>query len=169
MSEIPRKGDLTQGPILRGLVLFSMPAPLSNLLQTLGGTINSIWVGQLLGADALAATANGNIVTFMSFAAVFGFSMATTVKVGQHFGARDPDAARRVFGTGIGFCMALSVAVSLAGLVGGTIGALWLSLSLRQLRGAGADLVALCQRWLAQGVGGLKQGSAQYASSWRGV
>lgn len=123
MSEIPiteadaapRKGDLTQGPILRTLVLFSMPALVSNLLQTLGGTINSIWVGQLLGADALAATANGNIVTFMSFAAVFGFSMATTVKVGQHFGARDLDAARRVFGTGIGFCMALSAAVSLLG------------------------------------------------------
>ena len=96
----PRKGDLTQGPVLRTLVLFSLPALVSNLLQTLGGTINSIWVGQSLGADALAATANGNIVTFMSFAAVFGFSMATTVRVGQYFGARDIDAARRVFGTG---------------------------------------------------------------------
>lgn len=110
-----RKGDLTQGPILRTLVLFSVPALVSNLLQTLGGTINSIWVGQLLGPDALAATANGNIVTFLSFAAVFGFSMATTVKVGQHFGARDIDAARRVFGTGLGFCIALSSAAALAG------------------------------------------------------
>lgn len=102
------KGDLTQGPILRTLVLFSIPALMSNLLQTLGGTINTIWVGQLLGEGALAATAVANIVVFVAFAAVFGFGMATTVKVGQSFGARDVDGMRRTFGTGTGFCVALS-------------------------------------------------------------
>jgi len=109
------QGDLTQGPILRTLVMFSIPALISNVLQTLGGTINSVWVGQLLGANALAATANGNIVTFLMFAAVFGFSMASTVRVGQHFGARDIDAARRIFGTGLGFCMALSAVTGVLG------------------------------------------------------
>ena len=112
-----RTGDLTQGPILRTLVMFSIPALITNLLQTLGGTINSIWVGQMLGSDALAATANGNIVTFLSFAGVFGFSMATTVKVGQYFGARNLDAARRIFGTGLGFCVALATALALIGWV----------------------------------------------------
>jgi len=104
------KGDLTQGPILRTLVLFSIPALMSNLLQTLGGTINTIWVGQLLGEGALAATAVANIVVFVAFAAVFGFGMATTVKVGQSFGGRDVDGMRRTFGTGTGFCVALSAA-----------------------------------------------------------
>ncbi|HWU01817.1 MAG TPA: MATE family efflux transporter, partial [Novosphingobium sp.] len=81
-------GDLTQGPILKTLMLFSIPTLISNMLQTLNGTVNSIWVGRLLGESALAATANANIVMFLMFATVFGFGMATTVRVGQRFGAR---------------------------------------------------------------------------------
>lgn len=115
-QELPTlKGDLTQGPILKTLLLFSLPMLLSNVLQTLNGSINAIWVGRLLGESALAATANANVVMFLMFAAIFGFGMATTVRVGQHFGARDLDAARRTFGSGAGFCCALSVLVGLAG------------------------------------------------------
>lgn len=113
--EFIRQGDLTQGPILRTLLLFSVPTLFSNVLQTLGGTINTIWVGQLLGEGALAATANANMIVFLAFAAVFGFGMATTVKVGQYFGARNVEAAKRSFGTGTGFCTAIAV-------IGGVLG-----------------------------------------------
>ncbi|WP_298197593.1 MATE family efflux transporter [Novosphingobium sp.] len=111
----PRRGDLTQGPILRTLLLFSIPTLISNLLQTLNGSINAMWVGRLIGESALAATANANVITFLLFSAVFGFGMATTVKVGQHFGARNVDAARRTFGAGTGFCTLVSLAVAIAG------------------------------------------------------
>lgn len=112
------KGDLTKGPILRTLLVFSVPLLISNVLQTLNGSVNAIWVGRLLGESALAATANANIVMFLVFAAVFGFGMATTVRVGQHFGARDLDAARRTFGTGLGFCIGISLATGVIGWFG---------------------------------------------------
>jgi putative MATE family efflux protein len=112
------KGDLTQGPILRTLLVFSIPMLISNVLQTLNGSVNAIWVGRLLGESALAATANANIIMFLLIALVFGFGMATTVRVGQHFGARDIDAARRTFGSGVGFCLVLSVLCGLAGWLG---------------------------------------------------
>lgn len=111
----PLRGDLTQGPILRTLLLFSVPTLISNLLQTLNGSINAMWVGRLIGESALAATANANVITFLLFSAVFGFGMATTVKVGQHFGARNVDGARRTFGSGTGFCTLVSAIVALAG------------------------------------------------------
>lgn len=110
-----RHRDLTRGPILRTLLVFSAPTLASNILQSLNGSINSVWVGQLLGESALAATANANVVMFLVFSAVFGFGMAATVKVGQAFGAGDADAARRTFGTAIGFCLGLSVLVAVAG------------------------------------------------------
>ena len=110
--------DLTQGPILKTLLLFSVPTLLSNVLQTLNSTVNSIWVGRLIGESALAATANANIVLFLLFAAVFGFGMATTVRVGQSFGARNIDAARQVFGTGLGLCLAISLTTSTLGWLG---------------------------------------------------
>lgn len=112
------KGDLTQGPILKTLLVFSIPMLISNVLQTLNGSVNAIWVGRLLGESALAATANANIIMFLLIALVFGFGMATTVRVGQHFGARDIDAARRTFGSGVGFCLMLSVVCGLAGWFG---------------------------------------------------
>ncbi|MEO6092542.1 MAG: MATE family efflux transporter [Novosphingobium sp.] len=109
------RGDLTQGPILKTLLLFSGPMLLSNVLQTINGSINAIWVGRLLGESALAATANANLVMFLLFAAVFGLGMATTVRVGQHFGARNIDAARTTFGTGLGFCMGLALVAAVSG------------------------------------------------------
>lgn len=118
-SEAPRhhplQGDLTQGPILRTLLMFSIPMLLSNVLQTIQGSINAVWVGRLLGETALAATANANMVMFLMFAVIFGFGMATTVQLGQRFGARDVDGARRALGSGVGFCFGLSLIVAIAG------------------------------------------------------
>lgn len=107
--------DLTSGPILATLVVFAAPTLLGNVLQTLNGTINAIWVGRMLGEGALAATANANIVMFLVFSAVFGFGMAATVRIGRAFGAGDIDAARRSIGTAIGFTMALSAVIAVTG------------------------------------------------------
>ncbi|EQB13473.1 MATE family efflux transporter [Novosphingobium lindaniclasticum] len=112
------QGDLTQGPILKTLMVFSIPMLISNVLQTLNGSVNAIWVGRLLGESALAATANANIVMFLLIALVFGFGMATTVRVGQHFGARQIEAARMTFGSGLGFCLLLSVLCAIGGWLG---------------------------------------------------
>ena len=108
----PVRGDLTQGPIMRTLVVFALPTLLGNVLQTLNGSINAVWIGRLIGESALAATANANIVMFLVFAAIIGFSMAATIKVGKSFGARDLDAARRTFGSAVGFCVLLSLAIA---------------------------------------------------------
>lgn len=111
----PRAGDLTQGPIVETLLLFSIPTLIANVLQTLNGSINAIWVGRLLGESALAATANANVMMFLLFAGVFGFGMATTVRVGQHFGGGDLDRARATFGTGVGFCTLLALVTGIGG------------------------------------------------------
>lgn len=113
----PMRGDLTEGPIMRTLLIFAVPTLLSNVLQSLNGTINSIWVGRLIGEEALAATANANIIMFLVASAAFGFGMAGTVKIGQRFGARDVDGARRTFGTAVGFSGLLMAAIALVGYV----------------------------------------------------
>ncbi|EAT10071.1 MATE efflux family protein [Sphingomonas sp. SKA58] len=114
----PDRKDLTQGAIGSTLLLFAMPTLASNILQSLNGSINAIWVGRFLGAQALAATANANIIMFLMFSVVFGFGMASTVVVAQSVGAKDIDAARRAFGTAVGFCSMLGLGVALAGWIG---------------------------------------------------
>ena len=109
--------DLTQGPISATLIAFAMPTLVSNVLQSLNGSINAIWAGRLLGESAIAATSSTNNILFLTFAAVFGFGMAATVLIGQSFGRRDVDAARRAFGAAVGMVTIASVFVAAAGWV----------------------------------------------------
>ena len=101
--------DLTAGPILRTLLVFALPTLGSNILQSLNGSINAIWVGQFLGKTGLAATSNANIIMFMMFALVFGFGMACSIMIGQSMGRRDIDGVRRGVGAGVGLFLLLGV------------------------------------------------------------
>jgi putative MATE family efflux protein len=109
------RGDLTQGPIGSTLLKFALPTLASSILQSLNGTINAIWVGRFLGEGALAATSNANMVMFLLTAFVFGFGMASTILVGQAWGRRDVDQARRVFGTASGSFLLVTVLIAIAG------------------------------------------------------
>lgn len=107
--------DLTSGPIASTLIAFALPTLAANVLQSLNGSINAIWVGRFLGEGALAATANANVIMFLIFASVFGIGMASTVLIGQAMGRHDVDTARRAFGTATGFSLILSVFAGAAG------------------------------------------------------
>ena len=119
---MPRTQDLTTGPIARTLIVFALPTLASNILQSLNGSVNSIWVGKFIGEGALAATSNANIIMFLMFGLVFGFGMAATILVGQSFGRHDTDGARRAFGSAIGLVLIGACIIGLVGwLTSGTI------------------------------------------------
>jgi putative MATE family efflux protein len=107
--------DLTEGPIARTLAVFALPVLGANVLQSLNGSVNAIWIGKLLGEAALTATSNANLVLFLLLGAVFGVSMAATILVGQAMGARDVARAKCVVGTGATFFLAVSAALAVAG------------------------------------------------------
>ena len=111
----PARGDLTKGPIGKTLLAFALPTLASSILQSLNGTINAIWVGRFLGEGALAATSNANMVMFLLTAFVFGFGMASTILVGQAWGRKDIDQARRVFGTAGGSFLLITIIVAAVG------------------------------------------------------
>lgn len=116
-SRPPGRRDLTTGPIGPALLLFALPTLGSNILQSLNGSINAIWVGHFLGEAALAATSNATIIMFLMFGAVFGFGMAATILVGQSFGRRDIDSARRAFGAALGLVVAAALVIATLGWV----------------------------------------------------
>jgi putative MATE family efflux protein len=107
--------DLTTGPITSTLLLFALPVLGSNVLQSLNGSINAVWVGRFLGETALAATSNANLVLFLLLGTMFGIGMAATILVAQSVGARDLAEAKRIVGTSATFFFAVSVAFALAG------------------------------------------------------
>jgi putative MATE family efflux protein len=139
---MPRPGqrDLTTGSIGATLLAFALPTLGSNILQSLNGSINTIWVGRYLGEGALAATSNANIIMFLMFGAVFGFGMAATVLVGQSVGRLDVEAARRAVGSAIGLVLGGSVVIAVLGYL--------FSPEILRLLATPGDAMALAQDYL---------------------
>src|SRR5437588_416730 len=108
---------LTEGSIPAVLFRFSLPILFANILQSLNGSVNSIWVGRYLGEAALTATSNANTVMFLLIGAAFGVALAATILIGQSIGANNLAETRRVVGTSASFFAAISVAMAVAGLL----------------------------------------------------
>ena len=109
------KFSLTEGSIPRALLAFSLPILFGNVLQSINGSVNAIWVGKYLGEASLAGVGNANVVMFLLFGLMFGFSMASTIMVAQCMGARNIAEAKRVVGTSAVFFLGLSLVMSLTG------------------------------------------------------
>ncbi len=106
---------LTEGAVGRTLFVFSLPILVSNVLQSLNGSVNSIWVGRYLGSAALTATSNANTIMFFLIGVVFGVGMAASILVGQSIGAGNVDQAKRVIGTSASFFILTAIGISVVG------------------------------------------------------
>ncbi|MDB5216044.1 MAG: family efflux transporter [Myxococcaceae bacterium] len=111
----PARPLLTEGHVGRTLIVFSLPILLTNVLQSLNGSVNSIWVGRYLGSAALTATSNANTIMFFLIGIVFGVAMAASILVGQSIGAQDVDQAKRVVGTSASFFILAALGISAVG------------------------------------------------------
>lgn len=119
--------SLTEGPIAKTLILFSLPILLGNVLQTLNGSINAVWIGKYLGEGALAATSNANIIMFFLISSIFGFAMAAVILIGQNLGAKKTHEAKKVVGTSTVFFLILSILVAAFGLLFSTTILTWMN------------------------------------------
>ena len=72
----PRPTDLTspatQRPLWKTFLFFLGPMILANILQGLSGTLNNVFVGQMLGTKALAAVAGLFPILFFFISLVIG-------------------------------------------------------------------------------------------------
>jgi putative MATE family efflux protein len=105
-------------PIWRSLIVFLIPLMLSNILQSASATLNSIYLGRLIDVHALAAAAGFFPIVFFMISFFIGIFSASTVLIGQAYGAADEERLKAVAGT----TLALSIG---GGLVIGGLGALF--------------------------------------------
>ena len=102
-------------PLWTTFLRFLAPLMLSNALQSLFGTVANVYLGQMIGVDALAAVSVFFPVMFFLFAFVMGLSTGATVLIGQAFGAGEHDKIRSVAGTTLAIGLLLSISVALIG------------------------------------------------------
>ena len=84
-----RSINMTEGSTLRLIGAFALPMLVGNLFQQFYNIADSIIVGKLLGADALAAVGATNYVTFLFFALCNGIGNGGGIVTSQFYGAGD--------------------------------------------------------------------------------
>ncbi|MFT3777326.1 MAG: MATE family efflux transporter [Ottowia sp.] len=104
----------TTRPLWRTYLAFLGPMVLANILQSLSGSVNAVYIGQMLGTTALGAVAGMFPVVFFFIALIIGVGAGASVLIGQAWGAREPRKAKAIAGT----------ALALGGLIGLTAAAL---------------------------------------------
>ena len=90
---------VTQQNLWKTFLVFLVPLIATNILQNLSGTINTVFVGQMLGVHAIAAVAVFFPILFCLMAFVIGLSAGATVLVGQAWGAQNLEKVRTVVGS----------------------------------------------------------------------
>lgn len=102
-------------PMWRLFLVFLIPLMLSNILQSASQTIASIYLGRLIGVDALAAASVVFPVIFLLVSFIIGLSSGSTVLIGQAYGAKDEHMMKRVAATTLTMSIALGLATALVG------------------------------------------------------
>ncbi|UST72531.1 MATE family efflux transporter [Pseudomonas siliginis] len=104
-------------PLWQTYLLFLAPMVLSNFLQSMSGTVNSIYIGQMLGTQALAAVSGMFPVVFFFIALVIGLGAGAGVLIGQAWGARETHMVKAIAGA----TLLLGVLIGLVAAVLGTV------------------------------------------------
>jgi putative MATE family efflux protein len=121
-SPAPRRGgdfgrDLTVGSIPRHLLAVSLPMLLGTLINSGYSIVNTIWVGKIVGAAAVGATAASFPVVFIFIGLASAATMATSILVSQYYGAKRLDMVERTVNTSFTVAILFGSLLTLSGVV----------------------------------------------------
>lgn len=114
--------DLTTGSPMRLILGFALPTLLGMLFQQLYNMMDTMIVGKLLGATALAAVGSTGSINFFVIGFCMGVCNGFAIPVAQRMGAGDYSQMRRYVANAAWLAIAFSVVLTVAtGLLCGTI------------------------------------------------
>ena len=111
--------DVTQGNIIKQLLIFFFPILFGSVLQQLYNTADAVIVGNFVGKEALAAVggSTGTIVNlFVGF--FVGIASGFAVIISQYFGAKNNKDVKTCVHTAISFSFWFGLAISIIGFFG---------------------------------------------------
>ncbi len=106
---------VAEAPLWRAFVRFLGPMVVGNVLQALSGTFNSVFVGQMLGTQALAAASAVFPIVFFFISLVIGVGAGGSVLIGQAWGAKETHRVKAIAGTSIMLGLAIGIVVAVFG------------------------------------------------------
>ena len=112
-----QKGLMTEGVIWKELLLFSVPLLLGNLFQQLYNAVDSVVVGNYIGAQALAAVGSSAPVINLLVSFFMGLSVGAGVIISSYFGARNMESLQDSIHTSLALTMTAGIFMTLFGII----------------------------------------------------
>ena len=115
MATTSRSADLTSGPMLQKIILFSLPLAASSILQLLFNAADVVVVGRFAGSTALAAVgSNGSLINLLVNLFV-GLSLGANVVAARCFGAQDEKGVQDTVHTAVTLGLVSGVLLAVVG------------------------------------------------------
>lgn len=108
---------MTEGNILKSIILYSIPLILGNFMQQLYNTFDSLIVGNYVGSSALAAVGAGGQISFFLVAFYLGASSGAGILISQYYGAKDDEKLHAVVHNMMGIGIVLGVVITVVGII----------------------------------------------------
>lgn len=106
---------MTEGPIVKKMLAFTLPLFIGNLFQQLYNTADALIVGRLLGSHALAAVSATGTLVFLIVSLFVGISAGAGVAISRYYGAKDHEKTQLAVHTNIAFGVIASIILTLVG------------------------------------------------------
>ena len=110
--------SMTEGNILKQILLFTFPLLLGNIFQQLYNTVDVIVVGRYVGKEALAAVGASSPIITMLVGFFTGLSTGASAVIAQFYGSGDVIKLRRAIHTSFFLTIILSVLFTIIGVLG---------------------------------------------------
>ncbi len=105
--------NLTEGPLMRTLLVFAFPIVLTNLVQQLYSMVDLIVIGQFVGSVGTVGVNTGGEVADLLSPVAMGFSTAGQIYIAQLVGAGEDGKIKRTVGTLLSFMLAAALVLGI--------------------------------------------------------
>lgn len=110
--------DLTKGSVAKGIIGFTIPLILGQLLQQLYNMADAWVIGNFADNTAFAAVSTSGSLIFLIVGFFNGIAIGGGVVISRYFGAGDEENVERAIHTNILFGIAASIMVTIVGVFG---------------------------------------------------
>ena len=110
--------DMTEGPVLTRILMFSIPLMFSSVLQILFNAADIVVVGKFVGDTALAAVGSNSALINLVTNLFIGLSIGANVIVARYFGGKQDENTSIAVHTSIALGFISGIILTLIGIIG---------------------------------------------------
>lgn len=110
-----KKVDMTQGSIMKRVLLFALPICVGNVLQQLYGTVDTLVIGNFCGSVSLAAVGTSSQPVEILLCVFLGLGTGVSILVSQFTGSGDMESLKEIGATAISFLFLCAIPLTIIG------------------------------------------------------